>query len=175
MKQQLVLAVLGNHKTGVIEKLTKSIHDSGANIIDSRMGNMGNELGMLLLVAGSWDTIAKIEDTLPRLESELGAKISSTRTGKRQTNNRQIPYTIEIVCSDRKGIIHDVVKFFLENQIDICELYSNTYQSPHTDVTMFSMHMIVNIPVDSSIASIRTEFMDFCDHLNLDAVMEPAK
>lgn len=175
MKQQLALAVLGNTKSGLIEKLAKAISDCGANIIDSRMGNMGNEFGMLLLVAGPWDTIAKIEDLLPRLEKELGARISSSRTGKRPPNMKQIPYTVEIVCCDRKGIINDVVKFFAENRIDICELYSNTYQSPHTDVTMFSMHMIVNIPADSSIASIRTEFMDFCDHLNLDAVMEPAK
>jgi glycine cleavage system transcriptional repressor len=175
MKQQLVLSILGTQNSGLIEKLAKSIRDSGVNIVDSRVGALGNEFGILLLLSGSWDTIAKIEDLLPRLEKDLNAKISSKRTGKRPANNKQIPYTIEIVCCDKAGVIHDVVKFMIENHIDICEMYSNTYQSPYTDVTMFTMHMIVNIPADSSIASVRTEFMDFCDRLNLDAVMEPAK
>jgi len=175
MKQQLVLTVLGDQKSRLIEKLTRSIEDCGANILDSRIGAMGNEFAALMLLSGSWDSIAKLEDILPRLGKELNARINSKRTDKRQTNNRQIPYTIEIVCCDRAGVIHDVVKFLIDNHIDICELYSNTYQSPYTDMTMFSMHMIVNIPADSSIASVRTEFMDFCDQMNLDAVMEPAK
>lgn len=175
MKQQIVLSILGAQNSGLIEKLTKSIRDCGATIVDSRVGTLGNEFGILLLLSGSWDSIAKIEDILPRIEKDLNAKITSKRTGKRPQNNKQIPYTIEIVCCDKAGVIHDVVKFLIENHIDICELYSNTYQSPYTDVTMFTMHMIVNIPADSSISSVRTEFMDFCDQLNLDAVMEPAK
>lgn len=175
MKQQLVLNVVGHHQTGLVERLTKVIRDSGTGIIDSRMTTMGNEFVIMMLLSGSWDSIAKLEGTLPKLEKELDARIVSKRTDKRPANNKRIPYTIEIVSSDRNGVIHDVAKFLMENHIDICELYTSTYRSPHTDLTMFSLHMIVNIPADSSVAAVRTEFMDFCDQLNLDAVMEPAK
>ncbi len=44
-----------------------------------------------------------------------------------------------------------------------------------TGAKMFSLHMMVNIPSDSSIASIRGDFIEFCDRLNLDAIMEPVK
>jgi glycine cleavage system transcriptional repressor len=175
MKQQLVLNVVGNHQSGLVERLTKAIRDSGTGIIDSRMTTMGSEFVIMMLLTGTWDSIAKLEGSLPKMEKELDARIISKRTEKRPANNKRIPYTIEIVSSDRSGVVHDVAKFLSDNHIDICELYTSTYRSPHTDLTMFSLHMIVNIPADSSITTVRGEFMDFCDQMNLDAVMEPAK
>jgi glycine cleavage system transcriptional repressor len=40
---------------------------------------------------------------------------------------------------------------------------------------MFSVHLTVDIPATLQIAALREEFMDFCDQLNLDAVIEPIK
>jgi glycine cleavage system transcriptional repressor len=40
---------------------------------------------------------------------------------------------------------------------------------------MFSLHMTISVPTNLYIAGLRGEFMDFCDHLNLDAIMEPVK
>jgi len=40
---------------------------------------------------------------------------------------------------------------------------------------MFALHMTVGIPADSPIASVRAEFLDFCDDLNLDAMMAAVK
>ena len=40
---------------------------------------------------------------------------------------------------------------------------------------MFALHMTIGIPGDASIASVRGEFMDFCDDLNLDAMLAPVK
>ena len=40
---------------------------------------------------------------------------------------------------------------------------------------MFSLHMTIVVPAHLSVAGLRSEFMDFCDHLNFDAIMEPVK
>ena len=40
---------------------------------------------------------------------------------------------------------------------------------------MFSLHVTISVPTNTSIAALRGEFMDLCDQLNLDAVMEPVK
>jgi len=37
---------------------------------------------------------------------------------------------------------------------------------------MFSLDMIISIPADSSVRSLRDEFFLFCDDLNLDASLE---
>jgi glycine cleavage system transcriptional repressor len=40
---------------------------------------------------------------------------------------------------------------------------------------MFSLHMTISVPSNTSIAALRGEFMEFCDRLNLDSIMEPVK
>jgi glycine cleavage system transcriptional repressor len=40
---------------------------------------------------------------------------------------------------------------------------------------MFSMTMTVSVPTDTIIGQLRGDFLEFCDQLNLDSVMEPVK
>jgi len=175
MHQYLVLTVLGAYSRQAPARLSKAIRDSGGSITDSRMVRLGNEFSMLLMVSGSWDSIAKMEDSLPRLEKELDMRIHCNRTQKRPTSETGMPYAIDVVCSDRPGVVHDISRFMFEHEIEIQDLYTSTYQPGQSSTTMFSLHMTVNVPTDTSISALRGEFMDFCDRLNLDAIMEPAK
>lgn len=175
MDNYLVITALGNNKPDILEQLTHSIKDCGCNILESRMTVLGSEMCMLMLVSGSWDAIAKIEDTLSRLEDRLEMAINTRRTSPANVSGNLMPYAIDVVSFNHIGIVHDIVNFMHENKIGIQDMYSNTYKANNTGTIMFSLHMAVNIPADISIASIRGDFMDFCDQLNLDAIMEPVK
>jgi len=72
-------------------------------------------------------------------------------------------------------VVHDISRFMSEHDMEIQDMYTTTYQPLQSGTTMFSLHMTVSIPVDASISALRGEFLDFCDRLNLDAIMEPAK
>ena len=52
---------------------------------------------------------------------------------------------------------------------------TSTYAAAHTGTPMFSVHLSVDIPANMQISGLRDEFMDFCDQLNVDAVIEPVK
>ena len=175
MNQYLIITILGNHAKNLPEKLSKAIHDNGGNIIDCRLSKMGEDLAGLLLVEGAWDAIAKVEALLPKLRTELKLQIHSKRTEKNKSSIEAIPYGIDIVCSHRPGILYEISRFMTEHDIEIHDLYTNTHPAAQTETTMFTLHMAVNVPVASSISSLRMEFMDFCDSLNLDAIMEPVK
>ena len=64
---------------------------------------------------------------------------------------------------------------FAQGGGDIAELSTRSYAAAHTGAPMFSVQMIVNVPSRLHIGVLREEFMDFCDHLNLDAIFEPVK
>ncbi|MES9861483.1 MAG: glycine cleavage system protein R, partial [Candidatus Thiodiazotropha sp. 4PDIVS1] len=55
------------------------------------------------------------------------------------------------------------------------DMTTSSYSAAHTGTPMFSVHLSVGIPSESQIAVLREEFMDYCDALNLDAVIEPIK
>ena len=40
---------------------------------------------------------------------------------------------------------------------------------------MFAVHMTLGIPADAHIATLRGDFLDYCDTQNLDATFEPIR
>lgn len=175
MQNHFVISALGNNRPGLVHQLSKAVKDCGCNILDSRMAVLGGEFAVILLLAGTWDAIAKIESMIPRLEDSLDLTLISRRTEVRQKVANLMPYAVEVVASDRPGIVHDIAQFFSSRDINIEELFTGSYAAAHTGTPMFSLHVTISVPTNTSIAALRGEFMDLCDQLNLDAVMEPVK
>jgi glycine cleavage system transcriptional repressor len=175
MQQYLVLTALGQNLPGAVVQLGRVTRDCGCNIVDSRMAAMGSEVAAIMMVSGPWDSIAKIEDQLPKLQQDLGMALHWKRTESGANDTSEMPYAIDVVGCDRAGVVFDIAKFIADNELHIQDLHSNTYQAARTGTQMFSLHMTVSIPVSMSISALRNDFMDFCDRLNLDAIMEPVK
>ena len=175
MQNYIVLTALGEDHPQLIEKFTKAIKECNCNIIDSRVIVLGKELSLSMMLSGSWNAVAKLEHMLPMLKKELKVDFQFRRTSPQDKSGRSMPYAIDIASMDRIGIVHDITDFLVSNQIDIQELCTNTYQATHSGTPMFSLHIAINIPADISISGIRGDFIDFCDRLNLDAIMEPIK
>lgn len=174
-KTYLVISALGEDHPGIVNQLSKVILDQGCNIEDSRMTVLGGEFAAMLLVEGKWNTLAKIENALPEVERQLGMTIICKRTGERATGRNLLPYAIDVVSLDHPGIVNNLAGFFAERDINIEDLSTSTYAAAHTGTPMFAVHMTVGIPADIHIAALREDFMDYCDALNLDAVLEPLK
>ena len=164
---QLVLSALGADRSGIIEELSRAVLDCGCNILDSRMAVLGGDFALLLQVAGNWNTLAKLEDQLPGLEERLSLKISSRRD--------LMPYAVEVVAMDQPGIVHHLARFFSQREINIQEMITSSYPAAHSGTPMFSVHLRVGIRGNIRISDLREEFAEFCDNLNLDAVIEPVK
>jgi len=174
-KTYLVISALGEDHPGIVNQLSKAILDYGCNIEDSRMTVLGGEFAAMLLVEGKWNTLAKVENALPELGRQLGMSIASKRTGERAPGTNLLPYAVDVVSMDHPGIVNNLAGFFSERSINIEDMSTTTYAAAHTGTPMFSVHMTVGIPAEIHIATLREEFMDYCDGLNLDAVLEPLK
>ena len=175
MQQQLVISALGEYQPNLMKDISKVLQDCGANIMDCRMELLGSEASISIMVSGSWDTIAKLEDILDKVGTELGMEFICRRTTKRIPEQKKIPYNIEILSTNESHIISKLTRFLSENEVNICDFYTNTFHSPHSDQSLLSIHMTVNIPSNNSISILRSEFLDFCDRYNLDGIMEPVK
>jgi glycine cleavage system transcriptional repressor len=174
-KTFLVISALGEDHPGIVNALSKAILDQGCNIEDSRMTVLGGEFAAILLVQGKWNTLAKVENALPEIGRHLGMTIISKRTGERATGANLLPYAVDVISMDHPGIVNNLAGFFAERSINIEDMTTSTYAAAHTGTPMFAVHMTVGIPADMHIAGLREEFMDYCDGLNLDAVLEPLK
>ncbi len=175
MSNYLVISAVGEDRPGLVDRISRCILDHEGSIADSRMTVLGGEFAIILLVSGNWNSIARLETALPALGEELGMVITTRRTASRETARDLLPYAVDVVALDNPGIVHRLANFFSRRSINIQDLATSSYAAPHTGTPMFAVHMTVDVPASTHIASLREEFMDFCDQLNLDAVIEPAK
>ncbi len=171
----LAISAMGENRPGLVEPMVKAFRECGCSIAESRMAVMGDRFTLMVLLSGTWDAIAKIETMLPRLEQELDITIVMQRARTRAPAHDLMPYAVEVIAVDQVGIVHQIAQFFSHHDINVEDMYTSNYAAAHTGTPMFSLHMTISIPTDISIAAMRSEFMDFCDQLNLDAIMEPVK
>lgn len=171
----LVITASGEDQVGLVERLSGRIAESGCNVEESRMAVLGGHFALLMRVSGPWNALSKLEGQLQPLGSQLGLTIMHQRTRKGQRTQAAIPYSIEVVTMDHPGIVHSLTAFFSRNGINVEELQTNTYSAPHTGTPMFSVNMVVAIRADIHIPTLRADFLDYCDDLNLDASFEPVR
>lgn len=174
-KNFLVISALGKDRPGIVDQFSKAVLEGGCNIADSRMTVLGGEFAILLMIEGNWNTLAKLEESLPVLEQKLEMTIIARRTEERQQSANLLPYAVDVVSLDHPGIVHHLASFFSNRNINIEDMTTSTYAAAHTGSPMFSVHMSVDIPADIHISTLRDDFMEFCDSMNLDAVLEPIK
>ena len=172
----LVLTAVGNDHPGIVDRLSMAIVENGCNIMDSRMTVLGGEFAVLLLIAGKWNALAKLENALNGIKEELDLFIQTKRTEmSSQPDKKLLAYRVEVVAIDHPGIVYQIASFFSAREINIRELVTSSYSAPHTGTPMFSLDMILDVPAHIRIANLREDFLEFCDDLNMDAILEPSK
>ncbi len=171
----LVITASGEDRVGLVERFTGRILDAGCNIEESRMALLGGQFAIIMLISGRWDALSKLEDKLSGLGDELGLAIIHKRTRHLERKQPLVPYRIEVVAMDHPGIVHSLANYFAHQGINIEELSTETYPAPHTGTPMFSVSMTVGVPADMHIPTLRGDFLDYCDGLNLDAIFEPVR
>jgi len=159
---------------GVVHDLSKVILSCGGNIEESRMTTLGSEFAMLLLVSGNWATLNKLEQGLNKLGGE-DLSVSIRQTDAKMPAGDRMPYAVDIVSLDQQGIVFNLAGFFASRDIEIADVATRSYAAAHTGSPMFTVQMAINVPSTVHIAQLREEFLEICDRLNLDAILEPVK
>ncbi|MCC7328768.1 MAG: glycine cleavage system protein R [Gammaproteobacteria bacterium] len=174
MDKLLAITAIGRDRAGLIRDLSQAVSGSGGSIRESRMIALGSEFAVLMLIAGNWHSVNKMRDRLTQLQRD-GALTITVRDTEPRTTEPSAPYNIDVVALDQEGIVLRLSSFFANRNLEIAELSTRRYNAPHTGAAMFSVQMTVSLPASVHVASVREDFLDFCDEHNLDAIMEPAQ
>ncbi len=175
MNNNLAVIAMGRRAHGLVAELSRIVADCECSIEDSRMTALGQEFALLMLVKGSWSALARLDTALERAEKRFELTLTVKRTGELEPQEDLLPYLVEVVTLNRPAVVHNLALFFADREISIEELASHSYSAAQTGARMFSVSMTIGIPANTPLAPLRDEFFDFCDQLNLDAVLEPVK
>lgn len=172
---QLAVTILGSRTKKIMPEIIAAVTDCKCIILEMSCSHLGQATAIYLLIEGNWNHIAKFENCLETFQKNLELQIHSLRNNKAEKNPTGMPYSLEIIALDQDNILQAVVSFLNDNNIIIQELNANRYQAAYNQSLVFSAKLIVIIPKESPLLSIREQFLDFCDQLNIDAILEPIK
>ncbi|NOT84141.1 MAG: transcriptional regulator [Methylococcaceae bacterium] len=172
---QLALTILGSRTQKMISEVLLAVSDCKCIIVEMSSSQLSQATAAYLLIEGNWNHIAKFENTLETLQKNLELQIHTLRSNKAEKSALGMPYSLEIITLDQENIIQAVVSFLYDHQISIQEFSASRYQAAYNQSLVFSAKFIVIIPKDSPLLSVREHFLDFCDQLNIDAILEPVK
>lgn len=172
---QLAFTTLGSTHSAIIAEILPLISDCSCNIVELRYTHLCKSHAAYFLIEGNWNQIAKLENMLENSEKKLHCKFHSLRQETLVNFDSYMPYSLETISVDHPGLVRCVTDFLLERQIIITEVNGSQYQTSYVQTPVFSLKFTLLIPPELRLLTLREEFLDFCDQLNIDAILEPLK
>lgn len=177
---QLGITVLGNRNDQIIIEILSAVSACQCSILELRTANLTRLVSAHMLVEGSWNRIAKLENLLEtiKVRNEIELCLLRPADGESEllsSNDEGVPYSLETISMEKQDLLYAISSFLTEHGIIIEEIAANRYQAMFFNNTVFSSKFILMVPAEVKILSFREEFLDFCDNLNIDAIFEPIK
>jgi len=172
---KLAISVLGNKTKDFIAETLSAVSACQCNVLELRTSNLLQITALYVLMDGNWNHIAKLEAMLDILAKRLNMQISFLRPEPDGPVEEGVPYMLETISMDKKDLLFAVTSFLIDRGIAIEEITASRHQAAFFNNTVFSSKFILLVPDDVRILSLREEFLDFCDNINIDAILEPIK
>jgi glycine cleavage system transcriptional repressor len=174
---QLSITALGSNQINFIVEILPAIRDCNCSILEIRSSRLGKSAAAYLLVQGNWNQIAKLETTLDNIQKRLDIKLNVLRPEQKDKEKEKdcLPYSLETISLDRDNVVESITSFLFDREIAIEEIAGSSYQAAYIQSAVFSTKFIILIPSQLPLLTLREEFLDFCDQLNIDAILEPVK
>jgi glycine cleavage system transcriptional repressor len=174
---QLSITALGSNQINFIVEILPAIRDCNCSILEIRSSRLGKSAAAYLLVQGNWNQVAKLETTLDNIQKRLDIKLNVLRPEQKDKEKDKdcLPYSLETISLDRDNVVESITSFLFDREISIEEISGSSYQAAYIQSAVFSTKFIILIPSQLPLLTLREEFLDFCDQLNIDAILEPVK
>lgn len=174
-KKYLSVVALGAQRDQLSRDLVTAIARRGCEISDCRITPLGDHFSACLLLAGNWSAMGKMESALPGLAERLGLSIQYQHTRPAQVRTQYRPYAAEVVAPQQSRLLDELIGFFSDQDVSVHEASVQAYQSALTGADMCTLHLSLQVPIDHHPQTLRDAFMDICDELHADGLLDPIK
>ena len=78
-----------------------------------------------------------------------------------------------MIAPQQADLLVHLLEFFQAQDVLVPEMNTQKYQSGHTGASMCSVQLVLHVPVNQHPQALRESFMDLCDDLNADGMLDP--
>lgn len=165
----VILTALGADRPGLVDDVSGFVAERGGNVEDSRMVNLHGQFAMVMLVAGGDEAVGRIVAELDELSRCCDIKAEATPA--RLAGGAPVvalPYRLHTWAMDHPGLLKSVSHLMAELGVNIESADTRLKAAPVTGAPVFEMELVLAVPGDTSVATLRERIARLCDELNMD-------
>jgi glycine cleavage system regulatory protein len=174
MLATLVMTVIGADRPGLVQMVAARVADHGGNWLESRMCRLGGQFAGILRVEVPQERRDELLNALRTLEVDgLRATIHADGAEVRDGAAPGVLVSIELVGTDRPGILRSVSGVFAAHRVNVEELASERVNSPMDGGMLFQARATVFVPADVKLAAVRGDLEKIAADLMVDLKLLP--
>jgi len=144
----LVLTVIGPDRPGLVESLAQTVVAHGGNWLESRMAHLSGQFAGILRVQVDDTSADKLTDALRNLDLQ-GLTIVVAEDVNQPVDPTPVrvePLSIELVGSDRPGIVKQITSVLAEKQVNVEQFQTECINAPMSGKTLFRATARLHLP-----------------------------
>lgn len=175
MRKHLALVALAPNRERLAGELVGAIEKRGCEVAECRIMPLGQQFSAALLLTGNWSALGKLESALPGLAESLGLQVHAAHTTGAETAKDFRPYAAEIIAAQHGKLLGELLNFFASQDVRVVEINAQAYDSGYTGAALTNINMALHVPLGQHPQTLRETFMDLCDDLHADGLLDPIK
>jgi glycine cleavage system regulatory protein len=169
--ETVVMSVVGADRPGIVELVSRIVHEHGANWEASRMAHLANRFAGILLISTEDARVDELVAALRGLERE-GLRVIVERGGAADRHGQ--PLRLGLMGADRPGITHAITAALAARGVNIEELATEIVSAPDTGNAIFKLVADVRAPAELDPASLRHDLESIAADLMVDLALRVA-
>ncbi|MEJ6722196.1 glycine cleavage system protein R [uncultured Ilumatobacter sp.] len=170
----LVLTVIGNDTSGLVDALADPIARHGGSWDRSHMARLAGQFAGIVVVSVPDDNVTALQASLDGLNAQglldVQVAIASSSTEDVPTEN---VLRLELIGQDRPGIISEISAALATRNVSILELETNTLSAPMSGEPLFEAKATLRVPNELPLDQLRETLEDIANELMVDLDLRP--
>ncbi|HSP60651.1 MAG TPA: ACT domain-containing protein [Ornithinimicrobium sp.] len=158
MRTQLVLTVVGDDRSGLVQALADVVDQHGGNWEESRLSELAGTFAGVVVVSVPAD---RAEDLRAALEPLTGMLEVSVRPGATTAPDGEggagTPVLVEIMGNDHPGIVRSISTVLADHGLNVAELETRTIEAPMAGGQLFEATVVATVPAGTDTEALRAD------------------
>lgn len=166
-----VLTVLGDDRPGLVDALAAAVSGHGGNWERSQMARLGGKFAGIVEVTVPDTGADELRTALESLDHRHGLRVRVDGGGVEPPVGGT-RFVLDLVGTDRPGLVHSVTSALVEVGASIEELVTATSSAPMSGGPLFEARAAVVLPAAVDIADVRARLEALADRLMVDLAID---
>jgi glycine cleavage system regulatory protein len=167
MQISLVMTIIGEDHTGLVESVARLIAEQGGNWLESRMCRLGGQFAGILRIHIAKDRESTLVQSLQNLGAH-GLKVVVLHDSISLCPRPEKPAFLELVCHDRIGIVLQISSVLARHGINVEELETEGTSAPMSGEMLFKAKAKLSLPDGCNVVQMRQELEEVAGNMMID-------